>query len=247
MQIRRDPTERLRRYVTGYWGFEEQVGTPVRRLEGPGTDVVLIASFDTEWLIDGELRTSFIGGLRSSQVETVHQGAAAGMHIGFAPWAAHGLFRLPMHELVGTAIPFDERLIEQLADARGWEARFMLLDVELGRRFADVPAAPAEVVWAWEQLRDSHGAMRIGALADELGWSRKRLVARFREHIGLAPKAVGRLFRFQRARALAGTASWGEIAFTCGYSDQPHLIAEFRAFTGRSPETFFQDGMRAVA
>ncbi len=103
------------------------------------------------------------------------------------------------------------------------------------------------MLFAWEQLRATHGTARIGMLVEELGWSRKRLAARFREHVGLPPKAAARLLRFERARSLAGTMSWGELAFACGFSDQPHLIAEFRAFTGSSPETFLQDTRSAAA
>jgi AraC-like DNA-binding protein len=103
------------------------------------------------------------------------------------------------------------------------------------------------VVWVWQRLRDTHGRARIGALADELGWSRKRLVARLREQLGLPPKAAARLLRFERARSLAGTMSWAELAFACGFSDQPHLIAEFRAFTGQPPETFLQDTATVAA
>jgi AraC-like DNA-binding protein len=47
--------------------------------------------------------------------------------------------------------------------------------------------------------------------------------------------------RFERARSLAGSMSWGELAVASGFADQPHLISEFRAFTGRTPETFLQD------
>jgi AraC-like DNA-binding protein len=41
--------------------------------------------------------------------------------------------------------------------------------------------------------------------------------------------------------------SWGELAFACGFADQPHLIAEFRAFTGSTPETFLQDAAAQAA
>src|ERR671937_2383601 len=115
------------------------------------------------------------------------------------------------------------------------------LDVILSRRFRDAPPASPAVVWAWERLRRTHGRARIGSLAEELDWSRKRLVAEFREHIGVPPKAAARLIRFERARALAGAMTWAELAFECGFADQPHLISEFRAFTGRTPETFLQD------
>ena len=48
-------------------------------------------------------------------------------------------------------------------------------------------------------------------------------------------------------RSLAGTMSWGELAFACGFADQPHLIAEFKAFTGSTPETFLQDAAARAA
>jgi AraC-like DNA-binding protein len=40
---------------------------------------------------------------------------------------------------------------------------------------------------------------------------------------------------------------WGELAFECGFADQSHLVNEFRAITGRTPETFLQDTLAAVA
>ena len=55
------------------------------------------------------------------------------------------------------------------------------------------------------------------------------------------------MLRFERARALAGTMPWGELAYECGYADQSHLIAEFRRITGRTPETFLQDTVAQAA
>jgi len=72
-------------------------------------------------------------------------------------------------------------------------------------------------------------------------------VARFRDEIGLPPKTVAKLIRFERARDLAGTLPWAELAFECGYNDQSHLINEFRAITGRTPETFLQDAGASAA
>jgi AraC-like DNA-binding protein len=223
----------------------------MRRREGPGTDVVVIVSFGNEWLIDDEPRGSFVGGLRRSQVTTEHPGWSCGMHIGLIPWAAYGLLGVPMHELAETTVPFEEllpvELVERLDDAATWDDRFGLLDEVFARRLLEVPEVSLGVVWAWERLCNTYGQERVASLAKELGWSRKRLAARFREQIGLPPKAVARLLRFERARSLAGSMSWGELAFTCGFADQPHLISEFRAFTGRTPETFLQDPAATAA
>jgi AraC-like DNA-binding protein len=222
----------------------------MRRREGPGADVVVILSFGHGWLIDQARRKSFVGGLRRSQVTTEHAGRSCGMHVALAPWAAYALLRVPMHELSETTVPFEDLLPGQLVarlEEAAWNERFELLDETLSRRLLDAPVASPAVVWAWERLRRTHGRARVGSLAEELGWSRKRLVARFREQIGLPPKAVARLLRFEHARALAGTMTWGELAFECGFADQPHLISEFRAFTGRTPETFLQDAAVVAA
>jgi AraC-like DNA-binding protein len=248
--VRRLPAPTLRRAITAYDGFRSDE-PPTRRHEGPGPDVVLILSFDDGWRIDGERRVSFVGGLRLDQVVTEHDGGMHGLQVSLAPWAAHMLLRVPLHELVGTSVPLEELVpaerFARIGAEESWEARFAALDRELGRRLAEASTPDPGVVFAWERLRATHGTARVGALVSELGWSRKRLAARFREQIGLTPKAAARLLRFDHARELAGTMSWGELAFACGFADQPHLIAEFNAFTGRTPETFLQDAASRAA
>ena len=244
MQIRQAPAAPLAWRVTSYYGFEMETPEPVRQREGPGVDVVVILTFEEHWLIDGERHTSFVAGLHERQVTTEHPGRSLGMQINLDPLAARALVGAPLHELAGRTVPLEEildpLLVERVADTPEWDARFALLDDTLGPRLAD--ARPSrEVAWAWRRLCETHGRVASGELAAELGWSRKRIVARFRDEIGLPPKAVARLLRFERARELAGTMPWGELAFECGFADQPHLIAEFRRVTHRTPETFLQD------
>jgi AraC-like DNA-binding protein len=235
--------------ISSYYGFREVTPVSMRRREGPGRDVVLIISFGEEWLIDGERFTSFAAGLHDRQVTTEHGGHSFGMHINVTPPLAYMLFGLPLHTLAHTKVPledvFDEPfLVDRLHDAGGWTARFRLLDQVLTKRLADARPPSAGVVWAWRRLVETDGRVPIGALAEELAWSRKRIVARFREEIGLPPKAMARLLRFERARELAeqpGRPDWARLAVDCGYYDQSHLINDFRFVTGRTPATFFQD------
>ena len=249
MMIRRAPATPLAGRVTSYYGFGEETPEPVRQREGPGTDVVVILTFEEHWLIDGERHTSFVAGLHEQQVTTEHPGRSLGMQVNLDPLAARALVGLPLHELASLTVPAEEILdpflVERLADTSDWDARFALLDAALAPRLDARPSR--EVAWAWQRLRETNGRVAIGELAAELGWSRKRIVARFRDEIGLPPKAVARLLRFEHARELAGTMPWGELAFECGFSDQSHLIAEFRRITGRTPETFLQDTVAQAA
>jgi AraC-like DNA-binding protein len=255
MPVKGAPSPLLLGKVSSYYGFREMTPRPMRRREGPGRDVVLVISFGEEWLIDGERLSSFAAGLHDRQVTTEHGGRSFGIHVNLAPPAAHMLFGLPLHMLAQRAVPLDDvlderSLVERLYDARGWATRFRLLDAVLTKRFADSRPPSLGVTWAWQRLVETNGRVAIGALAEELGWSRKRIVARFREEVGLPPKATARLVRFERARTLAERAQspdWARIAFECGYYDQSHLINDFRAVTGRTPETFFQDTVASVA
>ena len=91
-------------------------------------------------------------------------------------------------------------------------------------------AAP-EVGWAWRELCRTGGRTGVAALTAATGWSHRHLATRFRQQVGLSPKAFGRVLRFQRAvdllRAPAPPAL-AEIAASCGYFDQAHLNRDFR-------------------
>ena len=103
-------------------------------------------------------------------------------------------------------------------------------------------------MWAYERLRATHGRLRVRELAEELGWSRKRLADGFREQVGVPAKTVARILRFERAAALAdsGGMSWAEIAFACGYYDQSHLVNEFRTIAAQTPRDFVRDPTAGV-
>jgi AraC-like DNA-binding protein len=67
---------------------------------------------------------------------------------------------------------------------------------------------------------------------------------RFDHDLGLSPKRYQRLVRFGRViehlRA-PRRRQWCDVAATLGYSDQAHLIHEFRDFTGVTPTAFLAD------
>jgi AraC-like DNA-binding protein len=246
-----EPHSALRGSVARYVGFREETAEPVERREGPGCHIVVILSFGEEWTIDGQLLTSFAGGLRDRQVTTRHEGRSYGIHVDLVPPAARRIFGLPLRELAYTQVPLevvlDEPfLAERLAEAPSWDARFRMLDAALARR----AGPPTEVDRAWHAIVAAGGDLRIADVAEWLGWSRKRLATRFAEQVGVPPKTLARIARFDRACALAEGCErpdWGRLAVECGYYDQAHLINEFRAFTGQTPETFFQDSLSSAA
>ena len=94
-----------------------------------------------------------------------------------------------------------------------------------------------EIAWAYDRVIASGGRIRISSLADRLGWSRKHLAGRFSDAIGIGPKTLSRIVRFNRALGLSrqDKSDWADIAADCGYADQAHLVREFRDLAGETP------------
>jgi AraC-like DNA-binding protein len=234
------PGPALRGVVHSYCGYVERTAAPLRRREAATGMVTVILSLGPRIAVDGETHRSFVAGLSDVPATTEHDGSQHGVELNLTPPAARRLLGVPMHELHNRVVALEDvfdtgTLLEELAEAPGWEARFARLDAELARRLEAAPAPHPAVRAAYGRLAATHGAVPVGVLAGELGWSRRHLAARFREDVGVSPKALARLLRFERAMELLGERSLAEIAYECGYYDQAHFNRDFRAFAGATP------------
>ncbi|MFJ8808674.1 helix-turn-helix domain-containing protein [Streptomyces sp. NPDC102490] len=129
-----------------------------------------------------------------------------------------------------------ERVQDELRAAGSWNERFARAADLLRRRAADRPPVDPEVAHTWRTTLGSRGRVRVDGLAEEVGWSRKRLSARFHAQLGITPKRAARLVRFDHAaHLLAGGLTPASVAFESGYVDQSHLHREVKAFTGLTP------------
>jgi len=91
---------------------------------------------------------------------------------------------------------------------------------------------------AMRLLRRTGGRIAMSELAEQVGACERGLRRRFRDEIGLTPKAYARQIRLSAAMVAADGAAkprWAELAAAHGYFDQAHLIAEARALTGLTP------------
>jgi methylphosphotriester-DNA--protein-cysteine methyltransferase len=93
------------------------------------------------------------------------------------------------------------------------------------------------------RIEAAHGNLRIAAIPADLGVSRKQLWLRFTRELGLSPKAYARLQRFvwTLARLRESTSvDWPQLAAAAGYSDQAHLVRDFRRSAFASPTEFLR-------
>ncbi len=155
-----------------------------------------------------------------------------------------------LYDLVGSR---GRELADRIRGEQTWAARFDILDKFLLDRAEHGPEFLPGVGRAWAMLVDSGGAMPIGRIAKEVGWSHKHLITRFAQQVGLSPKTAARIIRFDRARHLLREnplSPLHEIAADCGYADQSHLTRDFREFFGITPSAYlmhFQNEFRRPA
>lgn len=204
----------------------------------------------------GRARThrDLLGGQYDSYVITSARRPTRGVQVELTPQGAATLLDVPLDRLANTTEDFGDvaghwadRLSARLGAVDSWGARFALLDAALRARADRSPrqGVSPEVAWTLEVVRARAGSVRVDALAAELGGSRQRLHARFAAEVGLPPKRLARLVRFdQLLDRVAGVvvrcggvpaSGWMGIAMAAGYHDQSHLIREFREFAGTTP------------
>lgn len=85
------------------------------------------------------------------------------------------------------------------------------------------------------------GQARVSELADWHGVSVRHLERQFQDTVGITPKLLSRLIRFEEAHNqlwVNPQSSLTELAFELGYADQAHFCREFRTFTHITPSEF---------
>ncbi|MDN5859314.1 MAG: helix-turn-helix transcriptional regulator, partial [Pseudonocardia sp.] len=171
--------------------------------------------------------------------------AQTGLQLDLTWQGARALLGMPAAEIAGMSVDLNAvlgrrcaHLMEQLAEAPGWDARFALLDRALAALAADGPGlhgTPPEVRRAADLIQASGGTSRITDLARDVGWSRRHLTERFRIETGLGPKSMARVVRFERVCAWLRRPDRPPLAVAAaegGYVDQAHLARDFRELAG---------------
>lgn len=247
----RAPRPALRGAVPVLQGFDEHSAAPVRRREFPHARVTLILELGAPLRVRAGGRGAphhhaggFVAGLSSTFLATEHAGRQAGIELRMEPLAARAWLGVPLHELAQQPVSLDDLLpararglAERAANERDWDARFDLVEDFLER----APRASQRflpLAWAARRIEASGGRARVGDLARELGYSRRRLIDGFRDAVGVTPKRYCRLVRFERltqARQRMPRVSWACLAAGSGYFDESHLARDVAERTGLAP------------
>jgi AraC-like DNA-binding protein len=152
-------------------------------------------------------------------------------------------FRAPMSEFCDQIVPLEDAwgcggrsLRERLLEARTPEAKFRVLEEALLEHLT--PEFDSAIRYAIGALR---AGTQVSKVASRLGLLRRTLVRRFSAEVGITPKRFARVHRLQRvlcAVRRSGNPDWCALAAEHGFTDQAHLIHDFRDLADITPSAY---------
>ena len=191
-----------------------------------------------------------LGGLRSKCIEFDTGPVATVVGVLFRPAGGRALFRFSAEDLHNRTVPLDllwgsgaNELCDRMREVTCPYARFQILEDALMRRMRPRAILHPAVDRGLHEFRRVPHVRRVLEVVKDTGLSRRQFSQLFREQVGLTPKLYCRLHRFYWVldRISSGLGvEWADVAAAGGYSDQAHLVHEFREFSGFSPAAFLK-------
>lgn len=221
------PSPALADRIECFWTMRADSPGPLHRVVPDGCADILLTVSDAAVSLDA------VGPMtRYRDHEVVPGRVMFGARFRPGRWPAEHIpdTTLPLEDLWGkTAKP----LLDRLAHTTSPLDRARIVEAALP------PDDPGPVERAVAFLERAAGQITIEDLAREANLSPRQFRRLCFEKAGYTPKFLARVLRFRRAASrLAAGVPAADVAVDCGYYDQPHLINEYRVFSGRSPGAF---------
>jgi AraC-like DNA-binding protein len=254
---RRTPAAPLAEFVEDVWLYQGYVSPHANeRILPSGTFELVINLAEDELRIYGAEPTRgprrFSGAVVSGPYlgyftsDAREEASLIGAH--FRPGGAYAFLGGITGELADTHVNLRDLWGRHATELREWllaaatpGARLKILEQALTARICGPLERHAAVVHALDAIERTDGRIRTRELVRQAALSERRFIDGFRREVGLTPKGFGRITRFQRALGELRRSEhpdWAELAVTCGYFDQSHLIRDFATFAGVSPADF---------
>ena len=171
--------------------------------------------------------------------------------VAFQPLGARTFFRLPMSEFHERNIALDdlgdnelEVLKERILEQPDNEQAITLIEQFFISRLHNWDMYNFNRMDPVIKAINNRHQPNIEYLASLACLSYKQFSRIFTDFVGSSPKEFTRIIRFQRALYILQndpSLDQTELAFRCGFYDQPHLIKEFKIFSGYTPNEYLAE------
>ena len=252
------PEQLLTPYVALIWVFESSFGVPMadsRIIVPDGRAKIILpfgnalcAAVNQNVLTATEHQIFLIGIQRSPAIigSTATNTRTIGMEL--TPKGLYHFFKLNMYELTDRMVSFEElfgpwavQLQNRVGDADDPQEKIALLQAGLAQLLQQNQQEYALLDHALDLIAQAHGMLTIRELAGQVGYTKRYLDVLFKNHVGLSPKSLASILRFQACyQVLTRQTSPTSLrnSLPAYYYDQAHFIKEFKRFTGYTPHHY---------
>ncbi len=248
------PRPPLSSFVECFWTLQSDVPSTQPERILPDGCVELILNFGAQFSQhDNDKQRfqprSFLVGQMTGPILISPTGPVQLLGIRFHPGGTFPFLRLPLHEIIDEVVDLgslstrlERDLLSVTSQVESLAGKTVAVERFLTKQLSGSDDASC-VMMLTAQIVDSGGLVSVDQLAGDAGISSRQLERRFLREVGLGPKMLGRIIRFQQVfRAVEQcNSAWAEIAIACGYYDQAHLIRDFNQFARQTPAVLFQN------
>jgi AraC-like DNA-binding protein len=240
--------------VKCFWTLEEDQAVYNSDEILPDSYMELVVNFGAPLILETEsgarieMPRIFLKGLTKKPLRLRATGLAQLVGVRLHPWAMSNLFGIEADQANVPIIPHNGIILRDFARALELSAQRSDLTetvaclqeiVSNTTRSAQVDITPIQS--AIELLYATQGKMRMTEIAAQAYLSSSQFERRFKRVTGVSPKTLTRLIRFEGVRnrlTVDPYASPSDLTHDFGYTDQAHLIHDFKAFANRTPGAF---------
>lgn len=246
------PRAPLDAFVECFWTLEGEDPAPQPERILPDGCVELILNFGAPFSQHSDRGRclqprNFLVGQMTGPILISPSGAVELIGIRFHPGGTLPFLRVPLHELTDQVVELgslssklERELLDAAARAPSLPEKIAALETFLTRCLT-TNKHESTLTFLAAKIIARAGQVSVDQLANDAGISSRQLERKFLREVGIGPKLLGRIIRFQQVfRAVeAGNSAWSTIALDCGYYDQAHLIRDFNQFAQQTPGVLF--------
>ena len=191
---------------------------------------------------------SFLHGQLRRYMEVESTGKIGIFSVRFQPHGLRAFLNVDTHELTGKVVGLEELwgvegliLEERMLEAASTDERIRIVESFLICKLHS--PCDGTIYFCVQAILNSAGSISIEDLSSEVNLGRRQLERNFLRAIGLSPKLLTRIIRFQNTLSKIennSDMSLTDVAYTSGLYDQSHFIKDFKDFSGLNPLEYFK-------
>jgi AraC-like DNA-binding protein len=247
-----DPVPALAADVSCFWALEQDQASYNREVYLPDAYVEVVINVGAPLMLQSEygmleLPRAFVNPLQNKPLRIRAAGLCQIISMQLYPWAVKPILNIEADPSTVHVIGLDaawQRFAEDLAQIvahRGYAEAINCYQEFVCKTAYRHKHDLMPIRTAGHLLHRAHGQIRMADLAAQSYLSSSQFERQFKHYTAVSPKAYARIVRFsslQSALLVNPSIRLADLAEVYGYSDQAHLIREFKSFAHCTPRDF---------